>query len=104
MAGMEQIIRGASMFLSKELAPMMDKGKAILVEAFGPTIIEAKLRQYMQSGLLEGTGIVDGANVDIDRIYKLVKQSSGGRWPLELFGFKFDETDLDKLYRYIKEA
>jgi hypothetical protein len=26
------------------------------------------------------------------------------RWPIELMGFRFSESDLDKLYQYIKEG
>ena len=104
MVSMEQIRRGAMKFLSRELVPMMEKGKGILVEVFAPSVIDANLKKYMGMDWIQGTGIVDGMNADIDEVYKMFKQGANGKWPIELMGFRFNESDLDKLYQYIKEG
>jgi hypothetical protein len=101
---MEQIRRGAVMYVTKELAPLMPTWQGVLVEALAPAVIEAKLRAALNGKLLDGTGFVDGATVNVDEVYKLVKNTSMGRWPMEVAGFKLTEADLDKLYRYIREG
>ena len=104
MIGMEQIRRGAMKYLSRELVPMMDKGKGILVEVFAPAVIDANLKKYMAADWLQSTGLVEGTSANVDEIYKLVKQGASGKWPVELMGFRFSESDLDKLYQCIKEG
>lgn len=104
MVNMEQIRRGAMKYLSRELVPMMDKGKGILVEVFAPAVIDANLKKYMEADWLKGTGLVDGLSANVEEIYKLIKQGASGKWPVELMGFRFSESDLDKLYQCIKEG
>jgi hypothetical protein len=104
MKSIEQVKRGAVNYISKEIAPLMGTGKAILLEAMAPTVIEANIKRYAGKEWLAGTGLVDGLNVNVDEIYKLIKNAANGRWPVELFGFRFTESDLDKLINYIREA
>ena len=104
MVGMEQVKRGAMKYLSREMVPLMEKGKGILFEVFAPAVIDANLKKYMAADWLQSTGLVDGMNVEIEEMYRLVKQGASGKWPVELLGFRFSESDLDKLYQYIKEG
>lgn len=104
MKSIEQVKRGAVNYISKEIAPLMGTGKAILLEAMAPTVIEANIKKYAGKEWLAGTGLVDGPNVNVDEIYKLIKNAANGRWPVELFSFRFTESDLDKLINYIREA
>jgi hypothetical protein len=104
MVSLEQVRRGAVTYVSKELAPLMPTWQGVLVEALAPTVIEAKLKGALNGSLLAGTGFVDGATVNVDEVYKLVKNTAMGRWPMEVAGFKLTEADLDKLYRYIREG
>ena len=104
MVSLEQVRRGTVTYVSKELTPLMPTWQGVLVEALAPTVIEAKLRDLMGGKLLIGTGFVDGATINVDEVYKLVKNTAMGRWPMEVAGFKLTESDLDKLYRYIREG
>ena len=104
MVGFEQIRRGAMNYVSRELAPLLGTPKGILLEAFAPAVIESNLRKYAEKDWIAATGFVDGNMVDIDEIYRLIKLSANGKWPIELAGFKFTENDLDKLAKYIREA
>lgn len=104
MVGLEQVKRGAVTYVSKELAPLLPAWQGVLVEALAPTVIEAKLKELLAGKLLAGTSLVDGANVNVDEVYKLVKSTAMGRWPMEIAGFRFTEADVDKLYRYIREG
>ena len=104
MVNFEQVKNGVIYYISKDLAPLAPKPLGIGIAAFGPMVAEAKIKEFMASGLFSGTGLVDGDNVDVDAIMRLIKPAAEGKWPIQMFGFSFNETDLDKLYRYIKEA
>lgn len=104
MTGLDQIRRGIMGYITAEVLPLLEPGKSILVGALAPRVIDANLKRYIELPWLEGTGLIDGAAVDVDELYKLVKASSAGKWPLELFGVRFSESDLDKLYRHIQEV
>ena len=104
MVGLEQVRRGIMTYVTKEIAPLLPTWQGVLVEALAPTVIEAKMKELLGGKLLAGTGLVDGAAVNVDEIYRSVKNAATGRWPMEIAGFRFTEADVDKLYRYIKEV
>lgn len=104
MVGLDQVKRGAVAYVSKELAPLLPTWQGVLVEALAPVVVEAKLKELLGGKLLAGTPLVDGATINVDEVYKLVKNTAMGRWPMEISGFRFTEADVDKLYRYIREG
>lgn len=104
MISTEQICRGAMKFVTRELVPQMSVWEGVALTAFAPAVIAAKVKKYTASNLLDGTGYVDGNNVDLDEAYKNFKNAAVGKWPMEIIGFKFTESDLDKLYNYIREG
>lgn len=104
MFGLEQVRRGLLVYVSKELTPLMPTWQGVMVEALAPAVIDAKLKELLNGKLFAGTGLVDGALINVDEVYKLIKSTAVTRWPMEIAGFRFTEADVDKLYRYIKEG
>ena len=104
MKTIEQIRNGAMVYLIKEIVPMLGTGKALALEAFAPTIIEANIKQYIEKEWIACTNFVDGEKVNVEVLYRLLKGSSTNKWPITLFGIRFNETDLDKMYECIKEV
>lgn len=104
MTSYDQIKRGITLYINRELAPVAPKVLGIGLSAFGPVVVESKLKQFFDSGLLDGTGLVEGMSINLEEALSLLRPATNGKWPIELFGFTFTESDLDKLYRYIKEA
>lgn len=104
MVGLEQIRRGILSYITRELTPLLPTWQGVLIEALAPAVLDAKTKEILNGKLLTGSGLVDGATVNVDEIYRTVKVSSQGRWPMEIAGFRFAEADLDKLYRYVKEG
>ena len=104
MVGYEQIRSGIVTYIGKDLAPLLPKAYGIGLAAFAPAVVDAKLKQIFQSNILSGTTLVDGNMIDIDEAMRMLKPAAEGKWPIEMYGFKFTESDLDKLYKYIKEA
>ena len=104
MVGYEQIRKGLVNYINRDIVPLAPKALGIGLAAFAPVVAEAKLKELMSHPLLAGTGLIDNNTVDIDKVMCLIKPAAEGKWPIEMFGFNFTESDLDKLYRYIKEA
>ena len=104
MIGFEQIKRGVVSYINQDLVPVVPKALGIGLAAFGPVVVESKVRELAASGLFSGTNLVFTEGVDIDEIMRLIKPAANGKWPIQMYGFTFSEADLDKLYRYIKEA
>lgn len=104
MTSHDRIRRGIMAYMTAEILPLMDPLKSILIAALAPRVIDANLKKYTHMDWLEGTDLVDGDTVNVDDVYKLIKSSAAGKWPIELFGVRFNESDLDKLYRHLMEV
>lgn len=99
MVSINRIMENVAAFVDEDLVPKMPKLEGIAFAAMAPFVIRSKVPGLLK--LASGTELVDGDNVDVDRLYQEFKAKSSGKWPLELFGFTFREDDLDKLYRYL---
>lgn len=104
MENIERIKKGIAAFIDKEMFPVMPKTRGILFSAFAPVYIETKSKEILQNPTIKEMGFVENDGVDVDKVYRLIKEKASGHWPLEVAGFKFSESDFDKLYRYIKEG
>jgi hypothetical protein len=104
MVNYEQIRKGLVNYINRDIVPLAPKAVGIGIAAFAPVVAEAKLKEVLSNPMLYGTGLIDGNTVDLDKVMCLLKPAAEGKWPVEMFGFTFTENDLDKLYRYIKEA
>lgn len=104
MENIEKVKRGIAMFVDNEVAPVMPKWKGIAFAAGAALIIEANANTLINHPMISMLGVVEGDNVDVDKLYAAVKSKAQGKWPVEIYGFKMSETDLDKLYQYIKGA
>jgi hypothetical protein len=104
MVGLEQVRRGILTYINRELAPLLPTWQGVLIEALAPTVLDAKTKEILNGKLLTGTGLVEGSAINVDEIYRSLKVSAQGRWPMEIAGFRFSDSDLDKLYRYVKEG
>ena len=104
MVGYEQIRKGIVNYIAKDLAPLLPKAYGIGLVAFAPAVVDAKLKQVFESAVFSGTPLISGNMLDLDEAMRMLKPAAEGKWPIEMFGFKFTESDLDKLYKYIKEA
>lgn len=104
MVSYDQIKKGIIQYINRDLAPLAPKAVGIGLAAFGPVVVETKMKKFFSAGIFADTPLVDGNMIDIDEVIRLLKPAADGKWPIEMFGFTFSESDLDKLYRYIKEA
>lgn len=86
-------------YINEELVTRMPALSGALFATAAPFVVRAKIRQYFP--LFKDTEIVDGESVDVEALYHEFKRSMSGKFPVEMAGFTFRESDLDELYRYI---
>lgn len=102
VVNLEQIQKGITLFVEKEIAP-----KATGIKKFGiyfmlPTIQKTvanyltKIKEFMPD-LFDENG-----NVKFDEFYNQAKSAVQKTGQFEFMGIIFNETDIDKLYTYIK--
>ena len=89
MVGLEQVRRGILTYINKELVPLLPTWQGVLIEALAPTVLDAKTKEILNGKLLTGTGLVEGSTINVDEIYRSLKVSAQGRWPMEIAGFRF---------------
>lgn len=99
MVHINRVMENVAAFVDDDLAPKMPKLEGIAFSAMAPFVIRAKLPGLLK--LVEGTELVDGENIDVERLYREFKTKSQGKWPITMMGFTFYENDLDTLYRYM---
>lgn len=99
MVSVNKVMENVAAFVDEDLVPKMPKLEGIAFAAMAPFVIKSKVPGLLK--LVEGTELVDGDKIDVDKLYQEFKIKSQGKWPMEMFGFKFHEDDLDKLYRYL---
>lgn len=104
MESIDQVKRGIANFIDGEVAPIMPRWKGVLLSAGAALMIEGKSNEILKNPMVQMMGVVNGDMVDVDKLYSTIKMKAQGKWPIELSGLKMSETDLDKLYQYIKGA
>ena len=100
----QQIQLGADKFIENEIAK-----KAVGVNKFAVyfamPIINKKITQYIESfssNPLTKEMFDENKNVDIDTVYNMAKSAIQKSGQFVYYGIVFNETDVDKLYNYIK--
>ena len=112
MVTIDQAMRGAMRFADSEIIPNLPTGKGIGAAIALALIMDGgkerlmKLREHPAVQLM---GVTDeSGNIDIDRLYNAARpKMDGQKLPVDvpIIGeLRFDVGDLDKLYRYIREA
>lgn len=107
----DQAMRGAVRFADNEIIPHLPSGKGIgagialaLIMDGGRSRILA-LRDHPAVKLMQ---IMDEqGNIDLDRLYSAARPKFENKLSVDvpLIGsLKFDQNDVDKLYKYIQEA
>ena len=99
MVNIKRIEQNIVAYIDEDMVPKMPKLEGIAFSAMAPFVIRAKLPGLLR--IVDGTELVNGEDVDVDRLVQEIRAKAAGKWPLEMAGFKFYENDLDKLYHYI---
>lgn len=111
MVTIDQAMRGAIRFIETEILPHLPTGKGIGAGIVIALIMDGgkeKILALREHPVVKLMGIMDEAgNINIDRLYNAARPKFEQRLPVSIpfiGDLTFDQNDVDKLYRYMKEA
>ena len=107
----DQAMRGAMRYADNEVIPHMPGGKGIGAGIMLALIIEGsreKILALRENPAVKLMRIMDEqGNIDIDRLYSAARPKFENKLSVSvpfIGELKFDQNDIDKLYKYIQEA
>ena len=111
MITIDQVMRGVVRFIDTEILPHLPTGKEIGAGIAVALIMDGgkeRILAMRENPVVQMMGVMDETgNINIDRLYNAARPKSEQRLPVSIpfIGeLTFDQNDVDKLYRYIKEA
>lgn len=111
MVTIDQAMRGAVRFIDTEILPHLPTGKGIGAGIIIALIMDGgkeKILALRENPVVQMMGVMDEAgNINIDRLYNAARPKFEQKLPIcipFIGDLKFDQNDVDKLYRYIQEA
>lgn len=111
MASIQQIQQGAARFVDNDLVPAFSGAEKILVGGAAALLIANMagiVNQYASHPMVAALGVYKDGEIDIDALYKAFSPRFGAeKIPLKLpvvGTLKIGKEEIDKIYRYIKEA
>ena len=104
MVNLEQVQTGIVNFVDREIG-----SKATGLKKFGVYFLMPSIKKTVADYLLKLKGFMpelfdENNNVDIDKFYSISKDAIRKSGQFEFMGIIFNETDIDKLYSYIKST
>ena len=104
VVNLEQVKIGAKNFIDQEICAKA-VGKTKFVICFLSPIIVGKIPKYLNSLKEFAPEIFDeNGNVELDKFYNMGKEAIKKSGQFEFAGIIFNETDVDRLYSFIKNT
>ena len=107
----DQAMRGAMRYADNEVIPHLPGGKGIGAGIMLALIMEGSREQVLamrEHPAVKLMQIMDEqGNIDLDRLYNAARPKFENKLSVSvpfIGELKFDQNDVDKLYRYIQEA
>lgn len=107
----DQAMRGAMRYADNEVIPHLPGGKGIGAGIMLALIMEGsreKILALRENPAVKLMHIMDEqGNIDIDRLYSAARPKFENKLSVDvpfIGSLKFDQNDVDKLYKYIQEA
>lgn len=104
MVNLEQVQMGIANFVDREIG-----AKATGLKKFGVYFLIPTIKKTVSDYILKLKGFIpdlfdENNNIDLDGFYNIAKEAIRKSGQFELMGVIFNETDIDKLYSYIKST
>ena len=104
MVNLEQVQIGVTNFIDREIG-----AKATGFKKFGVYFLMPTIKKTISDYLLKIKGFMpdmfdENNNIDLDKFYNIAKDAIRKSGQFEFMGIIFNETDVDKLYSYIKST
>ena len=111
MITIDQAMRGVVRFIDTEILPHLPTGKGIGAGIAVALIMDGgkeRILALRENTVVQMMGVMDEAgNINIDRLYNAARPKFEQKLQVSIpfiGDLTFDQNDVDKLYRYIKEA
>lgn len=104
MVNLEQVQLGVVEFIEKEIGSKATGFKKFGVYFFLPTIKKSVVDYVSKIKGFIPDLFDENNNVDLDKFYGTAKEAIRKSGQFEFMGIIFNETDIDKLYSYIKHT
>lgn len=111
MASIQQVQQGAAKFVDNDLVPAFSGAEKILIGGAAALLLANLgniVQKYVSHPVVAALGVYTNGDLDIDALYKAFSP----RFGVEKIPFKFPgvgtikigKAEIDKIYKYIKEA
>lgn len=112
MATIQQVKNGLVKYIDNDMLPHLSGFKKIglgIYTALAAENVANIVMKYKDHPAISVLGIIDGSNVDVDKLYNAVYPmfNNGQKQIIDIpvIGeYVVDSTDIEKLYKYIKES
>lgn len=111
MITIDQAMRGVVRFIDTEILPHLPTGKGIGAGIAVALIMDGgkeRILALRENPVVQMMGVMgEAGNINIDRLYNAARPKFEQKLPVSIpfiGDLTFDQNDVDKLYRYIKEA
>lgn len=106
MVTLQQVERGIVNYIETEIA-----NKAVGFQKFGIYFLMPQIPKKIESLFSKNKDnemfkiyLDENGNIDLDAIYNNSKQAIRKSGQFEMYGIIFNETDIDKIYNYIRRT
>lgn len=106
MVTLQQVERGITNYIENEIAQ-----KAVGIQKFATYFMMPQIPKKIEelfikhkNGVIIKDFIDSNSNVDIDKLYNTAKLAIQKSGQFEIYGIIFNETDVDKIYNYIRRT
>ena len=102
----EQVQVGVANFIENEIAKKAVGANKFFIY-FALPIVNKKIVQYVDTfatNPITKDMFDENKNIDIDTVYSMAKNAVQKSGQFVVYGIVFNETDIDKLYTYIKQT
>ena len=104
IVNLEQVQNGITNFIEKEIATKATGIRKFGVYFFIPTIRKTTTNYLTKAKEFMPEMFDENGNVELDKVYNVAKDAIKKSGQFEFMGIIFNETDIDKLYTYIKPS
>ena len=101
MVSIDQIRKGTLTFVEKEIANKAT-GVTKFAVYFAMPMIDSKVTNFINSVSDTKELFDENRNLDLDKAYNMAKSAIQRSGQFMYYGIMFSETDVDKLYAYIR--
>lgn len=104
IVNLEQVKVGVSNFIDREIGAKAVGKMKFAVYFFAPLIVQKATKYIVDLKSFAPELFDENNNIDLDKLYGMAKEAIKKSGQFEMAGIFFNESDVDRLYSYIKHT